>query len=110
MTKILIIAAIAAAATAGCGGSSLPKDVTGAPKLGAVAASVGCTGLKPLNPPTMLASAEGFCRYQGRNADLATFATDTLKANWEKIATQFAPLIKDGPGWAAVQTPGSLAP
>jgi len=31
-----------------------------------------------------------------------TFASDDLKQNWLKIATSFAPLVKDGPGWAAV--------
>ena len=45
----------------------------------------------------------GDTRYQRRSVDLATFATDTRQSNWLKIATQFAPLIKDGAGWAAVQ-------
>jgi len=103
MKKIIVVAAIAAAATAGCGGSSsLPKDATGAPKLSAVAASIGCTGLKPYSQPAIYISATGRCKLGGRSVDLATFASDDLKQNWLKIATSFAPLVKDGPGWAAV--------
>jgi hypothetical protein len=79
------------------------KDVTGAPTLASAAAALGCTGLTPMSQPTMFASAEGSCSYQGRNVDLATFGTDTLRDNWLKIATQFSPLIKEGTGWAAVQ-------
>jgi hypothetical protein len=101
MRKIIIIVGVALAAAA-CGGGG-PKDVTGAPTLASAAASLGCTGLQPISQPTLFASAEGNCTYQGRNVDLATFATSTLRANWLKIATQFAPLIKDGLGWAAVQ-------
>src|SRR5258708_31587448 len=100
MRRIIAIGAIAAAA-AGCG-SSLPKDVTGAPKLSAVAASIGCTKLKPFKP-TMFASEEGTCRLGSRDIDLATFASDQLKQNWLKIAQNFDPLVKDGPGWAAMQ-------
>jgi hypothetical protein len=100
--KKLIAAVVLAAAIAGCGGSA-PTDATGAPTLRSAATSLGCTDLKPMSQPTMYASAEGNCQYHGRSVDLATFATDTLKQNWLKIATQFAPLIKDGPGWAAVQ-------
>ena len=105
MRKIITAAALAAAVAAtaaGCG-SSAPKDVTGAPTLASAAASLGCTGRTPMSQPTMYASAEEDCQYQGRNVDLATFATDALKSNWLKIATQFSPLIKDGQGWAAVQ-------
>ena len=96
-------AIIAVGMTVAACGYSGPKDVTGAPTLQSAAASLGCTDLKPMSQPTMFASAEGSRRYQGRSVDLATFASDTLRRNWEKIATQFAPLIKDGPGWAAVQ-------
>jgi hypothetical protein len=91
-------AAVLALTVAACGGTSAPKDVTGAPTLQSAAASLGCTGLEPMSQPTMFASAEGNCEWQGRSVDLATFASDTLKTNWLKIATQFSPLIKDGPG------------
>jgi hypothetical protein len=77
MRKIMMIAAVAVA-IAGCSsGSSLPKDVTGAPKLSAVAASIGCANLKPIKP-TMFASEEGGCKLNGRDVDLATFASDRL--------------------------------
>src|SRR5258708_19816787 len=108
--KKIIAAVVLAAAIAGCGGSSLPKDVTGAPTLQAAAAALGCTGLKPMSPPTMLASAEGFWRYQGRTADLATFATNKIRDNWEKIATNFAPLIKNGNCCSAAHTPCPPSP
>ena len=101
MRKMIMIAVLAAA-IAGCGGSGLPTDATGAPKLSAVAQSIGCTGLQPIKP-TMFASAEGNCKLNGRDIDLVTFATDKLRDNWEKIADEFGPKVKDGPGWAAYQ-------
>src|SRR5262249_32219441 len=101
MRKILAIAAIAIAATACCG-SGLPKDQTGAPKLSAVADSIGCKDLQPIKP-TMFASAEGNCTLNGRDVDLVTFASEQLQQNWEQIADEFGPKIKDGPGWAAYQ-------
>jgi len=88
------------AAIAGCGGSGLPTDATGVPKLSAVASSIGCTNLQPIKP-TLYASAEGNCKLNGRDVDLVTFATDQLQQNWEQVADQFGPKIKDGPGWAA---------
>jgi hypothetical protein len=101
MKKIIVIAAITVA-VAGCGGSSLPKDVTGAPKLGADAHLIGCRNLKPLSEPTMFAAAEGDCRISGRSVDLVTFSTDQARDNWEKAAETFGgKKIKDGPGWAA---------
>jgi hypothetical protein len=99
--KIIVITVIAAAITAGCGGSSLPTDETGAPQLSAVANSIGCMHLKPMSQPTMFASAEGNCKLHGRDIDLVTFATDKLRDNWEKVADNFGAKIKDGPGWAA---------
>ena len=102
MKRIIITAAIMLAA-AGCGGGSgLPTDATGAPKLAAVAESIGCKNLKPFKP-TLYASAEGNCKLDGRTVDLATFATDKLQHNWEQVAGNFSAKIKDGPGWAAYQ-------
>lgn len=99
--KKMIIAAVIAVAAAACGGSGLPTDATGAPKLSAVAASIGCTDLKPLKP-AMFASKEGTCKLNGRDVDLATFASHQLKQNWEKVGESgFEPLVKDGPGWVA---------
>jgi hypothetical protein len=102
MKRIIIIASIAmAVAIAGCGGSGLPKDDTGAPQLSAVATSIGCTGLRPESQPTMFASAEGTCTLNDHKVDLATFASRQLRDNWEKIGKVMVPLVKDGPGWAA---------
>jgi hypothetical protein len=99
------LAAATAAIVTACGGSSLPTTPAGAPRITAVAKSIGCTGFKPSNPPTMFASSEGFCRLHGRKADLVTFTSPKFKQDWERIAGAFAPKLEDGPDWAAYQMP-----
>lgn len=101
--RYYVAAIIAVGMTVAACGRSGPKDVTGAPTLESAAASLGCTDPEADEPADHVRLGTGFLPLPGQVGGLATFASDTLQRNWEKIATQFAPLIKDGPGWAAVQ-------
>lgn|SRR5512135_35945 len=98
------LAATAAAAllAAGCG-SSTPTVPPQAPTISEVSAARSLTGCTAVKPPTLYASAEADCRTSsGQQIDLATFATNQLRDNWVKVATEFGPLIFAGDRYAAV--------
>ena len=100
-TRIAALA-ITALALAGCGSSAATSTITtfnAAPTVAQVAAQIGATGVTAINP-TLYASHEGNAAWHGQQVDIATFATDTLRDNWEKVARQFGPILTDGPGYA----------
>ena len=84
---------------AGCGGSAAGGASPAAPTVSQVAAQIGATAVSTIDP-TLYASHQGTATWKGQQVDIATFATDTLRDKWESVATQFRPMLADGPGYA----------
>lgn len=97
--RIKFVAAVAAtiAVLAGCGGQA-----SGPPTLDQVARQIGATDVQRMSP-TMFASDEATAMWHGKPIDLAVFANDTLRHNWEQVASQFGPVVIHGHDFAAVQ-------
>ena len=102
MTRTRIAAlAITVLALAGCGGTTATSGASpAAPSVSQVAAKIGATGVSTEPSPTLYASHEGTATWKGQTVDIATFATDTLRDKWEKIAREFGPILADGHGYA----------
>jgi hypothetical protein len=101
MTRTRIAAlAITALALAGCGGTAAGGASPAAPTISQVAAKIGATGVSAEPSPTLYASHEGTATWKGQQVDIATFATDTLRDKWEKIAREFGPILADGHDYA----------
>lgn len=100
-TRIAALA-LAVLALAGCGAPAATTSgaSTAAPTVAQVAAKIGATGVSLDASPTLYASSEGTATWKGQQVDIATFATDTLRDKWEKIAREFGPVLADGPGYA----------
>ena len=100
--RLLAALAISAAALTltACGGSS-PSSGTSpaAPSVAQVAAQIGATGVSVFSP-TLYASHEGSATWHGQQIDIATFATDQLRDQWEAIARQSGPILADGHDYA----------
>jgi len=99
-TRIAALA-VTVLALAGCGGSAAGGGASPtAPTVAQVVAQVGATAVTTEPSPTLYASHEGTATWRGQQVDIATFATDTLRDKWEKIAREFGPILADGPGYA----------
>lgn len=100
MAAVALLFAAVMLALAGCSGSAATSGASpAAPTVAQVAAKIGATGVTTIDP-TLYASHEGTATRKGQTVDIATFATDTLRDKWEKIAREFGPILADGPGYA----------
>ena len=99
--KRIVIAAAAVAALAGCGGGS---QAPMPPSIQSVARQIGCApgSLGSFTHSELFAHEEATCTLSGRSVEVAVFANNTLRDNWEKAASQFGAILKHGPGWAVV--------
>jgi hypothetical protein len=105
--------AIAALALAGCGGTAAttgtsPPAATSAqsaasqsataaaPTAAQVADQLGATSIVPVKP-TLYAYDEADAVWDGRNVDIATFATEQLRDSWKTVASQFSAILLTGP-------------
>ena len=99
-TRIAALA-ITALALAGCGSTAATTSGASpaAPTVAQVASQIGATGVTTIDP-TLYASHEGNATWHGQKVDIATFATDTLRDQWETAAKQFGPILTDGHDYA----------
>jgi|SRR5215831_1417532 len=105
--NIAAVAALAAGlgvAACGSSGSSPASPAVGtAPQISLVAQQVGCTNLQAVEPVTLYASEEVTCQHGGNTWDLATFADNTQRDNWLRVASVYAPVVVKGDHYAAVR-------
>jgi ABC-type amino acid transport substrate-binding protein len=103
--------AVTALALAGCGTTATtttapPRPAvtvtatTAAPTAAEVADQLGATGIVPVTPPTLYAYDEANAVWDGRDVDIATFATEQLRDSWKTIAGQFGAILLTGPLYA----------
>ena len=89
------------AATSGHAATAAPSVTVTAswPSARAIAEQVGATGIQP-STPSLYASDEVTATWHGRNVAVVTFASVTLKERWVEVASQFTPILTEGPQFA----------
>lgn len=97
MIRTGIAAAFAVLALAGCGGSAA---ATGPPTAASVARHLGCTGIDPVDPPTMFAASEVDATCGGRHADIAAFSTDRARDEWANFVRETGGTVRTGDRYA----------
>jgi hypothetical protein len=89
-----VAVAVVIIALAGCSGSS--SGITGQAGAAAVAKSLGCTAIEPMNPPTYFAHSEVDATCQGHHADIATFTTDQARDEWAGVVRAQGATVQTG--------------
>jgi hypothetical protein len=102
----VLVMVVLAAGVAACGGSPAVQQA-GPPSIAQVAAAHGLTITDHVGPGELYVSDSAICTDRaGRKIELVTFASDTLRDNWVRVAGQFAEIVFTGPGYAASLAPG----
>jgi hypothetical protein len=77
---------------AGVTPTATPSTEASAPSAADVARDLHATNVQPMDP-TLYASDEATATWDGRDVDIATFATEQLKEQWKTAAGQFGTTI-----------------
>ena len=77
---------------AGVTPTATPSTEASAPSAADVARDLHATSVQPMDP-TLYASDEATAVWDGRDVDIATFATEQLKEQWKTAAGQFGTTI-----------------
>ena len=94
MTMLAVALVLGVLALAGC--SSSGGSITGQAGAAAVAKSLGCTNVQPVDPPTYFAHTEADATCQGRHADIATFTTDQARDEWASVVRAQGATVSTG--------------
>jgi hypothetical protein len=100
MRKILIIAAIAVAASVGCGSSAPSRP----PTLQEALQQSGCSNMHDVYHGEIFTTATAECTLNGTPAEIAVFPGPASQKQWEAAAKAFgAEILRDGDLWAGVE-------
>jgi hypothetical protein len=82
--------------------SATAAPAAATPTVQEVASQIGAAGVQPITP-TMYATSEALATMDnGQPVDIATFATQALRDDWLKAATQFGSVETTGPLFAVL--------